>query len=78
MNADIMRSKAIEILLCQEDNLEERIIPEQNAVYYRNINRGGGALIMSSDGSMLFVDPFFVAFDEHLQKFINGERSFFE
>lgn len=78
MNTDIMRSKAIEILLCQQDNLEERIIPEQKAVYYRNINRGGGALIMSSDGSVLFVDPFFVAFDEHLQKFINGERSFFE
>ena len=78
MNVEFMRSKAIEILLCRPDELEEKLIPEERAAYYRNINRGGGALIISTDGSMLFVDPFFVPFEEHLQKFLKGERSIFE
>lgn len=78
MNKESMREKATEILLCQAEKLEEKEIPNQNAMYYRNVDRGGGALIISNDGSMLFVDPFFVEYEEHLQKFINGERSCFE
>lgn len=78
MNLEIMQKKATEILSCQIDNLEEKIIENQDAVYYRNKSRGGGALIISNSGEMLFVDPFFVDYQEHLLKFMNGERSQFE
>ncbi len=78
MNRELMKKKATEILSCPMDKLEEKAIPEQNVIYYRNIDRGGGALIVSKDGEMLFADPFFVDFDEHLQKFISGERTHFE
>ena len=78
MNDKNMRMKAIEILLCKQDDIEEIAIPEQNAIYYRNTKRGGGALIISTDGTMLFADPFFVEYDKHLQNFINGDRSIFE
>lgn len=73
-----MLKKAMEILLCQSNKIEEIEIDALNAMYYRNINRGGGALIISSDGEMLFVDPFFTNFDEHVRKFIAGERTDFE
>ena len=78
MNKESMRKTATEILLCGNDKIEEKEIAEQNAMYYRNTDRGGGALIISEDGSMLFVDPFFTEYDEHLQNFINGERTRFE
>lgn len=78
MDKETMRKKATEILLCHVEKLEEKEIPEHRAMYYRNIDRGGGALIISYDGSLLFVDPFFVEYEEHLLKFINGERSSFE
>ena len=67
----------MEILSCRIDQLEEKEILDYNAVYFRNVKRGGGAVIISLDGSMLFVDPFFTDYDEHLKKFIAGERSEF-
>lgn len=78
MNSDQMKKKAAEILLCKVDNLEEIRIPEHCAVYFRNKDRGGGAVIISKDSTMLFVDPFFVDYNEHLRRFIDGERSSFE
>ena len=78
MNLEIMQRKAAEILSCQIDNLERKIIENQDVVYYRNKSRGGGALIISNSGEMLFVDPFFVDYQEHLHRFLNGERSQFE
>lgn len=78
MSNKFIKKRAAEILSCQADCLEEKEIPEQNAIYFRNTNRGGGAIIVSNDGAMLFADPFFVDYNAHLQKFINGERSNFE
>lgn len=78
MNNEMMRNKACEILMCKQEKLEEKAIPEQNAVYFRNTDRGGGALIIAEDGTMLMVDPFFIEYEEHLQNFICGDRSCFE
>ena len=78
MDKSEMKNRAIEILLCGLDQLEEREIPELDAMYYRNTNRGGAALIIASDGGMLFVDPFFVEYEDHVKRFAAGERSEFE
>ena len=64
-----MRKEAEEILICSADKIEEREIIEINAVYYRNTNRGGGAVILAENGEKLFVDPFFIDY--------NGERTMF-
>ena len=72
-----MRKEAEEILICSADKIEEREIIEINAVYYRNTNRGGGAVILAENGEKLFVDPFFIDYNEHLRRFINGERTMF-
>lgn len=77
MITETIKEKAMEILSCRIDQLEEKEIFEYNAVYFRNVERGGGAVIISLDDSMLFVDPFFTDYDEHLKKFIAGERSKF-
>lgn len=77
MITETIKKKAMEILSCRIDQLEEKEILEYNAVYFRNVERGGGAVIISLDDSMLFVDPFFTDYDEHLKKFIAGERSEF-
>lgn len=77
MITETIKKKAMEILSCRIDQLEEKEILDYNAVYFRNVKRGGGAVIISLDGSMLFVDPFFTDYDEHLKKFIAGERSEF-
>lgn len=73
-----MKNKAKELLLCDDNTLEEREIEELEATYYRNTVRGGGAIIISDLGEMLFVDPFFVDYKEHIKRFIDGERSVFE
>ena len=78
MNITELKEQAIKILYCKEECIEEISVPEINAMYYRDTNRGGGALIISEDGEMLFVDPFFVDFDEHVNRFASGERSHFE
>lgn len=78
MDKDKMREKALEILLCGPEKLEEQEIAELGAMYYRNKDRGGGALIVGSSGEMLFVDPFFVEYEDHLKRFAAGERSVFE
>lgn len=75
MKYEDMKKIAIDILSCQVDDLEEIKLQETSAIYYRNKIRGGGAVIISDDGTLLFEDPFFVDFNEHLQKFIDGERS---
>lgn len=78
IDKDKMRSKALEILLCGLEKLEEKEIVELSAMYYRNKDRGGGALIMGEDGDVLFVDPFFVEYEDHVKKYSAGERSVFE
>ena len=78
MDKNKMKEKAMEILLCEYNKIEEKEVKEINAVYYRNTDRGGGALIVSEQGDMLFVDPFFVEYKEHVKRFIDGERSVFE
>jgi len=78
MDRDKMRGKALEILLCGPEKLEEREIVGLKAMYYRNKDRGGGALIVGEDGAMLFVDPFFVEYGDHVKRFSAGERSVFE
>ena len=40
--------------------------------------KDGEAIIISESGEMLFVDPFFVDYKEHITRFKNGERSVFE
>ena len=35
-------------------------------------------IVISDNGEMLFVDPFFVDFDEHKKRFTSGERTHFE
>ena len=75
---DKMQEKALEILLCGPEKLEEKEIAELGAMYYRNKDRGGGALIVGEDGAMLFVDPFFVEYEDHVKRFSAGERSVFE
>lgn len=73
-----MREQAVELLACTADKIEEKEIADIKAMYFRNTDRGGGAIIISGDGGILFVDPFFVEYDEHVKKFLNGERSIFE
>ncbi len=78
MNKTEMKEQAVNILYCNPENIEEIELSEINAMYYRDRNRGGGALIISDAGEMLFVDPFFVSFDEHVNRFVSGERTCFE
>lgn len=78
MDKNKMKEMALEILLCDESKVEEKEVQGINAMYYRNTDRGGGALIVDEHGDMLFVDPFFVDYEEHVKKFMNGERSSFE
>ena len=78
MGRDKMKEKAQEILLCGPEKLEEQEIAELDAMYYRNKDRGGGALVVDSSGGVLFVDPFFVEFEDHMKRFAAGERSVFE
>ena len=78
MDKNKMKERAIGILLCADCKIEEKEVSGINAMYYRNTDRGGGAIIVSEQGEMLFVDPFFVDYDEHVKKFMNGERSVFE
>ncbi len=75
MDKNKMKEKAIEILLCDKSKVEEKEVADINAMYYRNTDRGGGALIISEQGEMLFVDPFLIEYEEHIRKFMNGERS---
>ena len=78
MNKNAMLEKAVEILLCDKSKVEEKEVSNINAMYYRNTDRGGGALIISEQGEMLFVDPFFVDYQEHITRFMHGERTVFE
>lgn len=73
-----LREQAAELLVCSVDKIEEKEIANVSAMYFRNTDRGGGAIIISEHDGMLFVDPFFIEYDEHLRKFLNGERSTFE
>ena len=75
---DNMKKRALELLVCDEKTLEEREISGLNAKYYRNTVRGGGAIIISVTGEMLFMDPFLVGYNEHTKRFASGERSSFE
>lgn len=78
MNKVEMKEEAIRILCCNPESIEEIELSEINAIYYRDRNRGGGALIVSDSGELLFVDPFFVSFNEHVNRFVSGERTCFE
>lgn len=78
MDQKKMREQALAILLCDLEKLEEKEITGLGAMYYRNTDRGGGALIVGKDGGMLFVDPFFVEYEDHVKRFFAGERSVFE
>ena len=72
-----MRIKAKELLVCDMERIEEIDCPDIDAVYFRNTDRGGGALIISRSGEMLFFDPFIVDYDEHVKRFSEGERTKF-
>ena len=73
-----MKEQAIKILYCRPETIEEIEVPDVRAVYFRDVTRGGGALIISEIGEMLFFDPFYVDFDEHVKRFTSGERTHFE
>ena len=75
MNKGSMEIKATEVLSCQVENLEMIEIPKHNAIYFRNTIRGGGAVIISADGTMLVANPFFDDYNKHLERFVKGERS---
>ncbi len=75
MNINKMKKKALNVLSCKKENLKIVKIPNQKAVYFCNTTRGGGAVIISEDESMLVVNPFFVNYEEHLSKFLLGERT---
>lgn len=77
MSETKMRKQAYEILQCNAEKIEEKAIPDLNAMYFRNIDRGGGALIISDNFEMLFVDPFYIGIEEHIKRFANGERTKF-
>lgn len=78
MDKKKLKEIAEEILFCFYSDMEEKELNDINAMYYRNTDRGGGAVIISEDGGMLYVDPFFVDFDEHKKRFIIGERTVWE
>lgn len=77
MDKKKLKKTAEEILFCFSDEMEEKELNDINAMYYRNIDRGGGAIIISENGDILYADPFFVEFDEHKKRFIQGERTKF-
>ena len=78
MDSEHMKKRAAEILSCQINDLEKINIQDQKVLYFRNTNRGGGAVIISNDNDILIADPFVVDLEEHLKKILNGERSYFE
>nr|DAZ40346.1 MAG TPA: hypothetical protein [Caudoviricetes sp.] len=78
MNINELRERAAEILVCTPDKMEEKEILDGNAFYFLNSDRGGGALIISFDGEMLLVDPFFADLEKHILRFVSGERSHFD
>ncbi len=51
-----------------------REIPELDAVYFWESKRGGGALIVGADGSMLYATSS-VPFDPHVAAFADGRRT---
>lgn len=75
MNKSELLEKASDILACRPEKMECKEVLEGNAFYFRNIDRGGAAVIISIDGEMLYGDPFFMGFDEHLKKFKEGKRT---
>ena len=78
MTTNELREKALELLICKPEKLEEKQLLYGKAIYYRNTDRGGAALIMADDGTSLMVNPFFTEFEEHLNRFLSGERSRYE
>ena len=78
MAYNISKKEVAEILACTSEKVEEKLIPGHDLIYYRNTDRGGGALIVSKDGEMLFADPFFIDYETHIQKFMSGERTSFD
>lgn len=49
-------------------------LPEQSATYFWQSGRGGGALIVGSDGSVLFANSS-VTLDTHVEAFAAGRRT---
>ena len=54
--------------------VNQRDLPEENATYFWEIGRGGGALIVGKDGRVLFANSS-VAFDVHADAFARGQRT---
>lgn len=50
------------------------IIPESNDLYLSVPQKGGGAIIIAEDGSVLYAGSA-IGFDEHLKAFQDGERT---
>ena len=75
MNKEELYKVVLDVLCCNPDRIEEREIADINAYYFRNTDRGGGAVIISDNGEFLLVDPFFVDYEEHLKQFKNGKRT---
>ena len=66
----------------RRENLYEEVVimkiqPPKQIMRYVTF-KDGEAIIISESGEMLFVDPFFVDYKEHITRFKNGERSVFE
>ena len=78
MDSNEIEKLALSVLYCNIDKVEKIELPDINACYFRNTDRGGAAVIVSNDGSMLFVDPFFVEYEDHVKRFVAGERTNFD
>ena len=78
MEKNEIEKKALSVLYCSIDRVEKVNLPDINAHYFRNTDRGGAAVIISDDGSMLYVDPFFVEYEDHVKRFVAGERTVFQ
>ncbi len=73
---DAIAYKLLNGSVVDNTNIEHKnIIEPQCLVYYRSTRRGGQAVIISPDGEWLLKDPFKVNYEEHLQMFLNGERT---
>ena len=59
---------------CPEESLTITELAEDSAIYISQPIRGGGSIIVASDGSYLFFNSS-ISFDEALEEFRKGRRS---
>ncbi len=75
MNKGILKTAAELLKITEEAALEHvKALPEHNAFYFWNPQRGGNAVIIADSGEKLAATSA-VSFEKHLSAFLAGKRN---